>query len=120
MFLGIHCRISFPGGKVDKVGFTLEGVLVSLLMAKIKFGLQFDASPMAGALRETTEEIGIANEHIEILGPFGPAEKSLHGMRVWPFVVSAHQSLQSATNYIDNEILGIHSLSSMSTHDKDG
>ncbi|GBE86382.1 NUDIX hydrolase domain-like protein [Sparassis latifolia] len=61
-------EVSFPGGKVDKT----------------------DESTVAAALRETQEEVGIHPDQIEILGRFGPAEHSLGGMRVWPYVAFVH------------------------------
>ncbi|KAJ3540042.1 hypothetical protein NM688_g6283 [Phlebia brevispora] len=61
-------EVSFPGGRVD----------------------EDDLSPQDAALRETHEEVGIRPEQIEILGRFGPAETSLGGMRVWPFVGFIH------------------------------
>ncbi|CAL1714995.1 unnamed protein product [Somion occarium] len=61
-------EVSFPGGRVD----------------------QTDESALAAALRETEEEVGIRPEQVEILGRFGPPEKSLAGMRVWPFVGFIH------------------------------
>jgi 8-oxo-dGTP pyrophosphatase MutT (NUDIX family) len=48
-----------------------------------------DESFLAGALRETNEEVGVPPEQIEILGQIGPPELSLGGMRVWPYVVCA-------------------------------
>ena len=45
-------------------------------------------------MRETNEEVGLLEEQIEILGEIGPPETSLGGMRVWPYVVSAHQIVQ--------------------------
>ncbi|OJA14149.1 hypothetical protein AZE42_11798 [Rhizopogon vesiculosus] len=55
---------SFPGGRVD----------------------QADASFLDPALRETQEEVGIHPTQIDILDQFVPAEQSLKGMRVWPYV----------------------------------
>ncbi|KAI1793581.1 hypothetical protein LXA43DRAFT_971909 [Ganoderma leucocontextum] len=49
-----------------------------------------DTTPLAAALRETEEEMGIHPTQVEILGRFGPPEKSLTGMRVWPYVGFVH------------------------------
>ncbi|OJA10446.1 hypothetical protein AZE42_05897 [Rhizopogon vesiculosus] len=57
-------EVSFPGGRVDQV----------------------DTSFLDTALRETQEEVGIHPTQIDILGQFGPAEQSLKGMRVWPYI----------------------------------
>ncbi|KAG8220877.1 hypothetical protein J3R82DRAFT_2374 [Butyriboletus roseoflavus] len=46
-----------------------------------------DPSFLATALRETHEEVGVLPGQIEIIGQFGPAELSLRGLRVWPYVV---------------------------------
>lgn len=56
-------QIAFPGGKVD------EG----------------DASPLAAALREAEEEIGLLSDQVEVLGPIEPYETST-GFWVQPFV----------------------------------
>ncbi|KAL1747896.1 NUDIX hydrolase domain-like protein [Schizophyllum fasciatum] len=70
-------EVSFPGGRVD----------------------DNDASILQAALRETHEELGIVPERVEVLGEFGPVERTVKGdMRVWPYVgfihrdVSCHQS----------------------------
>ncbi|KAH9933289.1 NUDIX hydrolase domain-like protein [Fomitopsis serialis] len=65
-------EVSFPGGKVDKT----------------------DASPLAAALRESQEELGIHPQQVEILGRIGPAETSLSGLRVWPYVGFVHPARQ--------------------------
>ncbi|KAL5531615.1 hypothetical protein ACEPAG_4492 [Sanghuangporus baumii] len=57
-------EVSFPGGRVD------DG----------------DASFLAGALREADEEIALKPEQVEILGELSPPERSLSGLRVWPYV----------------------------------
>lgn len=56
-------QISFPGGRVEEE----------------------DASPVHTALRETEEEIGLAREHVEILG-FLPEYRTGTGFRVTPVV----------------------------------
>jgi nudix motif 8 len=42
---------------------------------------------MDTALRETQEEVGLHPAQISILGQLSPAEPSLKGIRVWPYVV---------------------------------
>jgi 8-oxo-dGTP pyrophosphatase MutT (NUDIX family) len=54
--------------------------------------IKSDQSFLAGALRETNEEVGVPPEQIEILGQIGPPELSLGGMRVWPYVVRPSSS----------------------------
>ncbi|EPT04895.1 hypothetical protein FOMPIDRAFT_1112414 [Fomitopsis schrenkii] len=66
-------EVSFPGGKLDET----------------------DATCWAAALRETQEELGIEPLQVEILGRFGPPEKSLKGLRVWPYVGFVHSELQT-------------------------
>lgn len=56
-------QVAFPGGKFDDEDLTLENT----------------------ALRETHEEIGIAPEHVELVGPLSQVV-SLHGIQVSPFV----------------------------------
>jgi 8-oxo-dGTP pyrophosphatase MutT (NUDIX family) len=56
-------QISFPGGRVESI----------------------DASPLAAALRETEEEIGLGAEYIEVLG-YLPDHLLLSGFRVTPVV----------------------------------
>jgi len=57
-------EVSFPGGRVD----------------------QEDASFLDTALRETQEEVGLHPAQISILGQLSPAEPSLKGIRVWPYI----------------------------------
>jgi 8-oxo-dGTP pyrophosphatase MutT (NUDIX family) len=56
-------QVAFPGGKVDK----------------------FDASPLAAALREADEEVGLGADKVEIIGTLDPYQTST-GFRVTPFV----------------------------------
>jgi 8-oxo-dGTP pyrophosphatase MutT (NUDIX family) len=56
-------QISFPGGKID----------------------QRDPSPMAAALREANEEIGLDGDRVEIIGTLDQYQTST-GFRVTPFV----------------------------------
>ncbi|KAF8845198.1 hypothetical protein BDN67DRAFT_962144 [Paxillus ammoniavirescens] len=66
-------EVSFPGGKVDHT----------------------DSSCLAAALRETHEEVGILPDQIDVLGKFGPPERSLNGLRVWPYVGFIHPQKNS-------------------------
>ena len=56
-------QIAFPGGKVDEI----------------------DPSPLATALREANEEIGLGEDRVEIVGTLDPYLTST-GFRVTPFV----------------------------------
>ena len=81
---------SFPGGRVDEV--SPPPSQISTVSIRLKYRIpharvQTDASPLAAALRETEEEVGVHPRQIQLLGRFGPAELSLGGMRVWPYVV---------------------------------
>jgi len=66
-------EVSFPGGRVDDT----------------------DESVPRAALRETEEELGIPPNRVEVLGTLGPAELSLRGMRVWPYVGFVHSESSS-------------------------
>lgn len=59
-------QISFPGGRLDPT----------------------DAGPAAAALREAHEEIGLAPQHVTLLGAFD-AYETVTGYRVTPFVGEA-------------------------------
>jgi 8-oxo-dGTP pyrophosphatase MutT (NUDIX family) len=56
-------QIAFPGGKVDAT----------------------DTGPMAAALRETQEEIGLAPDRVEVIGTL-PVHETVTGFAVTPFV----------------------------------
>ena len=55
-------EICFPGGRIDKT----------------------DKSPLAAALRETKEELGVSADHIHLWGPLDYLESPV-GVTVWPF-----------------------------------
>lgn len=62
---GVHGgQIAFPGGKCEPE----------------------DASPLATALRETHEEIGLERQHIHILAEFPPTNTRTTGFRIFPFL----------------------------------
>ncbi|KAJ7460630.1 hypothetical protein FB451DRAFT_497205 [Mycena latifolia] len=64
-------EVSCPGGKVDEL---------------------LDLSLIDTVLRETSEELEISKDRIELLGTISPPEKSLRGDTVWPFVGFVHKS----------------------------
>ncbi|KAF8196744.1 NUDIX hydrolase domain-like protein [Mycena galopus ATCC 62051] len=66
-------EVSFPGGKVDE---------------------QLDLSLLDTALRETSEEMNISRESVELLGSIGPPVLSLRGDTVWPFVGFIHENTE--------------------------
>ena len=66
---------------------------ILLLRRDLTYNPQTDASILDAALRETHEELGIVPDRVEVLGGFGPAERTLRGdMRVWPYVVGPSPS----------------------------
>ncbi|KAH0582938.1 hypothetical protein H2248_010837 [Termitomyces sp. 'cryptogamus'] len=72
-------EICFPGGRVDKR----------------------DKSFLAGALRESHEELGIAPDRVDVLGEIGSPQLNFRGdMRVWPFVGFVHP--ESVVSSIQN------------------
>jgi len=68
-------QVAFPGGKFDEEDVTLEQT----------------------ALRECHEEIGVASNHIEIIGQLSQVI-SLHGIRVTPFVGLVDESVSFTPN----------------------
>ncbi|KAG2056879.1 hypothetical protein BDR06DRAFT_988452 [Suillus hirtellus] len=73
-----------------------------------------DASFLAAALRETQEEVGLDHRQIDILGQFGPPERSLMGLRVWLYLgfVYPRGSHGTDTRSLNDPLLSI-SLSSL-------
>ena len=68
-------QVAFPGGKFDEEDETLQHT----------------------ALRECHEEIGVASDHIEIIGQLSQVI-SLHGIRVTPFVGLVDDSVEFTPN----------------------
>jgi 8-oxo-dGTP pyrophosphatase MutT (NUDIX family) len=60
-------QISFPGGRIDSTDLSIE----------------------AGALRELHEEVGVAHDQIEMLGPLSEIYIPVSNFLVYPFVVYA-------------------------------
>lgn len=58
-------QVAFPGGKVDET----------------------DASPLAAALREAHEEVGLPSQKVKILGQL-PSHQTVTGFDVMPFVAN--------------------------------
>lgn len=78
--LKVHAgQISFPGGKIDPQ----------------------DPSPMAAALREAEEEIGLFAEHVDVLGALDPYDTST-GFVVTPFVGTVDPRFRPLPN--ENEV----------------
>ena len=74
--LKVHAgQISFPGGKIDAR----------------------DPSPLAAALREADEEIGLPAESVDILGALDPYDTST-GFVVTPFVGTVHPRFRPVPN----------------------
>ena len=74
--LKVHAgQISFPGGKIDAR----------------------DPSPLAAALREADEEIGLPTESVDILGALDPYDTST-GFVVTPFVGSVQPGFRPVPN----------------------
>jgi len=72
-YKGIHSgQVSFPGGKVDESDTSLE----------------------ATAIRETNEEVGVKEEHIQILGKLSEVYIPPSGFQVHPFVGYSKSSLE--------------------------
>lgn len=72
---------------------------------------QTDASLLDTAIRETSEELGVAPGQIEFLGRFAEPEVSYKGFVVWPMLVSAFR-LSTQASRIDGPRLGLHSRKS--------
>ena len=73
-------QISFPGGAIEKK----------------------DVNPLAAALRETEEEIGIKNKDIEILGEL-EAKNTTTGFYIYPFVGLIHNLNEIQINKLEVE-----------------
>lgn len=86
--------ISFPGGKIDDT----------------------DASPLAAALRETQEELGIDQQSIQVVGNLSPLVAS-PAFVVYPFVGIIEQSELDAFNKDEVEELFTVPLNWLLTHE---
>ena len=73
-------QIAFPGGKIDEA----------------------DGSPLAAALREVEEEIGLARRHIEVLGYLDPYQTGT-GFRIQPVVALVMPPFELAINPLEVE-----------------
>jgi 8-oxo-dGTP pyrophosphatase MutT (NUDIX family) len=81
---------SFPGGGVNIV--RLYGHNTSFGRELIRKHTVQNESPLAAALRETEEELGIPRTSIELLGTVTPPVRSIGGKCVWPFVVRSRSA----------------------------
>lgn len=73
-------QISFPGGRVETG----------------------DASPLATALREAEEEIGLRPNQVEVLGPLPSHITTVSGFYIQPYLGIVHHYVQGA--YDQNEV----------------
>ncbi|KAJ7050512.1 hypothetical protein C8F01DRAFT_1178615 [Mycena amicta] len=78
-------EVSCPGGKVDEL----------------------DAILLDTALRETTEELGIPSDRIQVLGSLAQPERSLRGDLVWPFVGFVHATGEQTSGNEDDPLPSI-------------
>ena len=72
-------QVAFPGGKVDP----------------------HDPSPLAAALREAEEEVGLPREQVDVVGAINPYVTGT-GFRVTPFVGMVHHAFRPITD--DGEV----------------
>ncbi|KAF9245297.1 hypothetical protein BU15DRAFT_85628 [Melanogaster broomeanus] len=93
-----HAAVLVPLCNVDDVPGVLLEVRGRLRThsGEVRYVLsKTDSSFLAAALRETHEEVGILPAQIDVLGQLGPAEQSLGGLRVWPYVGFIHPQANS-------------------------
>ncbi|THH13444.1 hypothetical protein EW146_g6772 [Bondarzewia mesenterica] len=102
-----HAAVLIPLCNVNNV----PGILFEVRGKLRTHSGETDASLLHAALRETREEVGIHPEQIEILGQVGPPQRSLGGMRVWPFVGFVYPSAESRNDNIDDADAPLPSLS---------